>query len=709
MARRRRVEPFVDESCLVVGDQSLPLYSGSLDYWRLDRERWSDLLDRARWMGLRVISTSAPWSIHEIAPGLYDFGERDERKDLDAFLSLCKERDLFVLLRPGPGLDDQLPTHGYPPRLFEEQEILALTAQGTPLLIPAVPHPHPLPSYASERFYGEVGRYFDALCSILVRHLAPAGCLIGLQVDSGLDRIFAQGPFTADYSPDAQHWYQEFLRDKYGEVDAMNRAYRTRYGGFEQVKPPRSLATREREALARYLDWIEFQEHYIARALNILASLLWARGVRGLLTYHTLRSTNPHLPLNVQHNEGEIDIQGVGLYLSRREYEEIRMGALYLSAVSRIPFLSEASAGTWPWGPSLTPTDQQFAILAAIMHGFRAFDIRMLVDREKWIGSPISPLGEWRDHLYPFLRRLLETLEELRLHTQRRQVRALLLRNLEYERLCLLCSGANWITTHLLGIPPDLLVDTRSFTFTQTIQLAYPSYWRFLYLGLTLAKIPFHIGDTTMPLEALSRYPLVLLPTYDYLSEPLQQRLLDYVDKGGTLMMGPEIPYLGGDMRTCTLLSEAAQLRAPGLLRPVLGLEPLNITEKEVRVGDRTAGQVAKLGRGRILYLAVSIPPVTGREDAAEAGDLIGKVASWVGLQPLGDPRSPLVDETYWGRRGTRVIFLANPTNQPQSVSVKVSQRAVLRDAWTGEEMPGRGPREMPLQPHQIRILEVAT
>src|SRR5689334_1052109 len=71
---------------LRIGDRELPLYSGAVHYWRLDRDAWEPSLKQLRDLGLPFVETYVPWGVHELAPGEVDFGTRDPRKDLGAFL-----------------------------------------------------------------------------------------------------------------------------------------------------------------------------------------------------------------------------------------------------------------------------------------------------------------------------------------------------------------------------------------------------------------------------------------------------------------------------------------------------------------------------------------------------------------------------------------------------------------------------------------------
>ena len=47
-----------------------------------------------------MLETYIPWSVHETSPGVFDWGETDARKDVEAFMRLCEERELWLLVRP---------------------------------------------------------------------------------------------------------------------------------------------------------------------------------------------------------------------------------------------------------------------------------------------------------------------------------------------------------------------------------------------------------------------------------------------------------------------------------------------------------------------------------------------------------------------------------------------------------------------------------
>jgi beta-galactosidase len=135
-----------------LNDIPVLLIGGSVHYWRLDRALWSQILDKVKEMGFETICTYVPWSVHELARGQFDFGESNPSYDLEAFLFLCEEKNLNVLLRPGPHVNSEITYFGFPKRIVLDPEIQSVTAEGTPVVFPSPPRMFPVPGYASEKF-----------------------------------------------------------------------------------------------------------------------------------------------------------------------------------------------------------------------------------------------------------------------------------------------------------------------------------------------------------------------------------------------------------------------------------------------------------------------------------------------------------------------------------------------------------------------------
>src|SRR5512145_2353171 len=115
---------------LDIDGQHVPVYSGTIHYWRLERDLWPLILDRAKALGFNMIETYIPWSIHEIEPGLFDWGQIDPRKNVEAFMALCEEKRLWLLVRPGPLINAELTDFGFPEWVLLDPDVQARTAAG---------------------------------------------------------------------------------------------------------------------------------------------------------------------------------------------------------------------------------------------------------------------------------------------------------------------------------------------------------------------------------------------------------------------------------------------------------------------------------------------------------------------------------------------------------------------------------------------------
>ncbi len=73
---------------LELDGQTIPVYSGTIHYWRLERDKWGLILDQAKALGFGMVETYIPWAIHETAPGQFDWGQVDERKNVEAFMEV---------------------------------------------------------------------------------------------------------------------------------------------------------------------------------------------------------------------------------------------------------------------------------------------------------------------------------------------------------------------------------------------------------------------------------------------------------------------------------------------------------------------------------------------------------------------------------------------------------------------------------------------
>src|SRR6188768_1574409 len=124
---------------VLLGDQLVPLLSGSAHYFRLEPDSWRACLEAMRDMGCTVVDVYVPWSVHEAADGSLDFGEREPRLDVVRFLRIAEEVGLYALVRPGPHINAELSGFGLPERVLWDRDCQARSAAGEAVILPMPP------------------------------------------------------------------------------------------------------------------------------------------------------------------------------------------------------------------------------------------------------------------------------------------------------------------------------------------------------------------------------------------------------------------------------------------------------------------------------------------------------------------------------------------------------------------------------------------
>jgi len=99
MAQDKHVFSFRDNEFLLDG-KPFQVVSGEMHPARIPREYWRHRIRMARAMGCNTIAVYVFWNYHEQTPGVWDF--RSGNHDIAAFIRICKEEKMWVMLRPGP-------------------------------------------------------------------------------------------------------------------------------------------------------------------------------------------------------------------------------------------------------------------------------------------------------------------------------------------------------------------------------------------------------------------------------------------------------------------------------------------------------------------------------------------------------------------------------------------------------------------------------
>ena len=128
------------------------IIAGDIHYFRIHPNDWAKRLDLAVDFGLNTIQTYVPWNAHEPHPGVFNF---DGMLNLGAYLKLCAEKGLKVLLRPAPYICSEWDFGGLPSWLLKDRELILRSSD--------------------PKYLDAVQRYYDKLIPEFLPYLATNG------------------------------------------------------------------------------------------------------------------------------------------------------------------------------------------------------------------------------------------------------------------------------------------------------------------------------------------------------------------------------------------------------------------------------------------------------------------------------------------------------------------------------------------------------
>ena len=681
-----------------IGDRRTPLYGGAVHYWRLDRDKWDGILESVKEMGFTMVSIYIPWEIHEIERGKFDF---TGNKDIDAFLTLIESKGLNIVARPGPQINSELTWFGYPGRILADPELQALNGQGTKAVLTQVPRPIPAVSYAVDKFFDETALWYDAIMPILAKHAHPKGRLVAAQVDNEMAFFFHVNAYACDYHPASIARYQGFLAKKYQTVAALNACYGRSHASFAEVDPPRRFeADATKQDIPFYADWIAYREWYLVECIDRLAGMMRERGLAEIPLFHNY----PHplgpggavsgftTPFDLMGLEEKLDFVGFDIYSRKELYDHVKTVGSYVVGTSRYPYIPEFIAGVWSW--YLNPGelyDEEFVTKAALMQGIKGFSRYMLVERDRWLDSPIRRDGRVReDHAEMFGRANAISLEHAFVDL-RRQADVLLLANHEYDRLeaasVLVSFPGDFLETPsgFSEYPSFMTVSESTLGFAEPIQVSKADRFAAAYRGLSDAGYAFLISDTRRLAKRAGRFKALVVSSYEYMSSELQGDLLAYATAGGTVVLGPRLPELDEAMRPDRTLSDACA----GAGTPVVA-------------AGAAVGTAFAVGAGRIVLVP----------DMADAMVTISAALADVAAVRFtrNDPRLDVTIHRVPGDASRVVVFVCNPVADPIDAEVSIGvDLGTVTELWTGEAVTSRGSTLAVTMPgYSIKIFDCA-
>ncbi len=585
-------------------------------------------------MGFEMVETYIPWGVHEVERGRFEFGEKEPRKNLEKFIQLVHQADLKLVVRPGPHINAELTYFGYPPRIVYDPDIVAGEASGALSVHDAAPKAFGNLSYASTKLYRETALWFDALAPILKRNLHPEGPIVALQVDNETGYYFRPGAYLMDYSPDSIRWYRTFLERRYGTVQALNDTYGSGHSSFDEITPPRFFAGETLKDLPYYLDWSRYKEWQINESLRIIGGMWRERGVDGIPFFQNFYgpTDSPYNTNEAEQGAYGLDVVGLDDYQRKEVFRTTARKAAYLAGSSRLPLIPEFGSGCWSlplWENTMTLEDQRFTTPLLFMFGLKAVNYYMLVERDRWMGSPLTSENKIRHAYFDFYRHWNAFLRKTGFHEWDLQSDLLILANYDTERLLKSLKAVESHPVHFL--PEELGYAWSPSLFHYRLEEEHPRWSGNQWAYALKRHLPLRCSDTAASFEKLRGHKAAWVVTFEMMEKKAQENLRRFAEEGGTLILGPLAPSLDEHARAFSCFKELE--KAPQ----------------------------ARLGRGKAVWIS-QWNEATVENALQEAG-----------IRPVMDSLPGDLLATRFTRGEKELFFFANPTGR--SVEFKADRK----------------------------------
>ena len=107
-----------DDYSFSLDGQRTYLWAGEFHYFRLPSpDLWRDVLTKMKAGGFNAVSLYFDWAYHSPRPGVYDF---TGIRDVDRLLDMAEDAGLYVIARPGPYINAEVDSGGFPAWLGQQ-------------------------------------------------------------------------------------------------------------------------------------------------------------------------------------------------------------------------------------------------------------------------------------------------------------------------------------------------------------------------------------------------------------------------------------------------------------------------------------------------------------------------------------------------------------------------------------------------------------
>ncbi|MFG6150149.1 beta-galactosidase [Halobacillus sp. B23F22_1] len=532
----------------MINGKETVLFGAELHYFRIPKEDWGARIHQVKDAGINMISTYVPWVFHEYEEGSIDLtGVTRRERDFEGFLQLVAEEDMYCLVRPGPYVMAEIVDHGVPPWLIDHYpEVLALTEKGES-------HPTRVVSYMHPTFLEKVESWYHSVCAVIKPfQIAYGGPVIMFQLDNEVG-MFHWVTNQGDYNNVTKQQFEQYLEDN--EVNKED--------SIKHMKKH----TGERPAEKLKHEYYLFMRKHYRLYLEHLKSLAQIEGISvpfiiNIHGFHTIdflkRGTRYPVGIAQLMEAAKMDDTLVAgdYYIGNIEFDnyvDIVLANSFTKAIQSPDqplFSAEFQGGSASDKPRLQPSTFDLTTRLCFANGMNAVNYYMFVGGENYedIGlngrrhewqAPLTASGEKKPHfdVIQHLGQMYRTFEKP-------------LMNAKQTTQTCFAFYPDYYATEYSNLFSSPLIET--FQFERDLNI-----YNGVAKGLRVNRIVYdslNIQDNRR--INVNEVPTLWMFSMKWMDKQVQQKLINYLEDGGHLVLFPSIPTNDLNGKECTLLKD---------------------------------------------------------------------------------------------------------------------------------------------------------
>ena len=680
-----------DETSFWIDGKRQFLVSGEVQYFRVPQSDWETRLRLLKAASGNCVATYIPWILHAPTEGDIRFGDCPER-DLEKFLTHCRELELFVICRPGPYQYAELKYDGLPGWLCENYpQILARNNQGEIFRGSSVSYLHPL-------FLEKVREWFSVVNPILSRYtISKGGPVAMVQVDNELMGIHEWfGGW--DYNPETMGFgqvegrYPQFLQQRYSDIRALNATYGSDYGQFIDVRPSDQAEIPDAR-VRRSKDYQDFYFETISEYVDTLSAWVREDGIDCQIVHN---SANPNMDsyfLETVKRLGNSFFLGADHYYNldqdwnqNNPTPQYAVNVFYSNEMLRLmgypATIFELPGGSLSDWPPLTPEDLLSCYLANTALGMKGSNYYIFTGGPNPEG--VSHYGD----VYDYGASISATGEIRPTYAAQREFGKFLADHswlAGSERVADFYFGLDWEQSRSRHY--GKASDDRNFSNNDA--------WTFARKGILTTAFCSSLSGNFVDLDLpLPTDKPVVVATATCMSAARQMALVEFVRQGGSLVLAPVIPSLDENLQPCTILGD--YLGAAGSSRlpqtsPVIAVDAVHnvlmngsvwinesrpATAKRLAVEETTGAEIGwrldTESGGTVIWLGLH-----WKHSKHEHAQMLTNLLGQLGCQtPVVICDNPNVWTSLRSDGERFMLFVMNLLSAPMTAEVRVRARA---------------------------------